>query len=284
MKLPALILLATSQLLIFSASAAPKDKAQADPPCAALKAEVAKAERELEKLRKQSATLLAELNRAKRTRHARHAPKPDAKLQAANRKLAEQVVALQREQAELLSIHERLRNQAAAAKKIQQRHEAQFAELANRLTAEKRQGAKQPPRPLPNRPLPNRPQPPASSPAAQAVAVLHFDKNDCTPTHEKEAAIAKIKEILRNNKDAQFDLIGHASSTGCAQANLCLSDCRAAAVRDLLIIAGIAPRILDTYALGDTKPVANNASPKGRAKNRRVEVHLYQPGSLPPGH
>lgn len=56
--------------------------------------------------------------------------------------------------------------------------------------------------------------------------------------------------------------------------NEILSQKRADAVRDYLISQGVNPDLVTAQGLGDANPVASNATPAGRAKNRRVELSL----------
>jgi outer membrane protein OmpA-like peptidoglycan-associated protein len=65
---------------------------------------------------------------------------------------------------------------------------------------------------------------------------------------------------------------GHTDSTGDPARNLDLSKRRAEAVKKALVSQfGIAADRLTSEGFGDTKPIAPNDTPKGRAENRRVE-------------
>jgi OmpA-OmpF porin, OOP family len=67
---------------------------------------------------------------------------------------------------------------------------------------------------------------------------------------------------------------GHTDNVGDARFNLRLSEERAAAVREALIRRGVDGDRLTTHGFGETRPLAPNKSPAGRAKNRRVEFIL----------
>lgn len=56
--------------------------------------------------------------------------------------------------------------------------------------------------------------------------------------------------------------------------NLQLSQKRADAVKNYLISQGVAPSMITAHGYGAADPVASNATPAGRAKNRRVEIEL----------
>lgn len=65
---------------------------------------------------------------------------------------------------------------------------------------------------------------------------------------------------------------GHTDSVGTATYNQTLSENRAQSVRSYLIQRGVAPNRVEAVGYGLTRPVADNATADGRARNRRVEV------------
>jgi hypothetical protein len=69
----------------------------------------------------------------------------------------------------------------------------------------------------------------------------------------------------------RFEIEGHTDNTGTDAINQPLSERRARAIVDQLIKDGIDASALTAKGYGSTKPVADNATPEGRAKNRRVE-------------
>ena len=69
-------------------------------------------------------------------------------------------------------------------------------------------------------------------------------------------------------------MIGHTDSKGSESYNQGLSERRAQAVTALLVAAGVDASIIDTSGMGETQPVASNDTEEGRARNRRVEVHV----------
>ncbi len=71
---------------------------------------------------------------------------------------------------------------------------------------------------------------------------------------------------------------GHTDSQGAAAYNQDLSQHRAQAVRDYLVTRGIASDRISAQGLGSSRSVADNASPEGRANNRRVEI-VVQPAA-----
>jgi len=83
--------------------------------------------------------------------------------------------------------------------------------------------------------------------------------------------IEKLAEYLKEHPDVKVIIEGHTDSTGPADYNLKLSQKRAEAVRKILIEKyGISPDRVIAKGYGETRPIAPNDTPEGRAKNRRV--------------
>lgn len=61
--------------------------------------------------------------------------------------------------------------------------------------------------------------------------------------------------------------------------NVDLSSKRADNVVDFLIKKGVSPQLISAAGMGETNPVASNATPEGKAQNRRIEVTLVGPGN-----
>jgi outer membrane protein OmpA-like peptidoglycan-associated protein len=69
---------------------------------------------------------------------------------------------------------------------------------------------------------------------------------------------------------------GHTDSTGSPDYNQGLSERRAASVRDFLAGQGIDWQRMMSVGYGLTRPVGDNATAQGRAKNRRVEIVIAE--------
>lgn len=67
-------------------------------------------------------------------------------------------------------------------------------------------------------------------------------------------------------------VLGHTDNTGEAGYNLDLSQRRAQAVANVLISEGVPGSRIRTIGRGEDQPIATNATPDGRAQNRRVEI------------
>ena len=109
----------------------------------------------------------------------------------------------------------------------------------------------------------------------------------------KDRILAKSFPVLNAVADAlkaepeikKVMIEGHTDNRGKASRNMELSDRRARSVLAYLVNKGVASERLDAQGYGDSKPVADNKTSKGRAANRRVEFHIVDPpqgGSLAP--
>jgi len=96
-----------------------------------------------------------------------------------------------------------------------------------------------------------------------------IDKSDIKP--ESMGTLNMIVGVLKSNPGLKFEIDGHTDNTGQAAHNLTLSQQRADAVKSQLVKMGIDASRLTTKGFGDTKPIADNSTPEGRANNRRVE-------------
>lgn len=84
--------------------------------------------------------------------------------------------------------------------------------------------------------------------------------------------VDELADIARSCDDIRLTVEGHTDATGAADANLVLSQERARAVRARLIAAGVPSDRLVSVGYGEDRPIASNATPEGRARNRRIEI------------
>lgn len=98
-----------------------------------------------------------------------------------------------------------------------------------------------------------------------------FNKSDVKP--ESKPALEEIAKLLKANPSMKVWVVGHTDSVGTLEANLKLSEARAAAVAKALVADyGISAARLKGTGVGPLSPLASNKSEEGRAKNRRVEL------------
>lgn len=87
--------------------------------------------------------------------------------------------------------------------------------------------------------------------------------------------LSALGQWLQAQPDRSITLIGHTDTSGTAAGNLALSQARANALRDWLAGQfGIEAARIFTLGRGGDVPLADNATPQGRAQNRRIEVVL----------
>lgn len=84
--------------------------------------------------------------------------------------------------------------------------------------------------------------------------------------------LQKVIDLINANPGTGVLIEGHTDSQGSANLNQVLSQRRAEAVRDALIQQGVDGSRLRAVGLGKDRPVADNGTAEGRARNRRVEV------------
>lgn len=104
-----------------------------------------------------------------------------------------------------------------------------------------------------------------------------FNTGSAAIRPESTPVIKEIAGILKDTPALKLKIIGHTDTDGKKESNLLLSRERAAAVKNELVQKyGIADGRLQTDGKGDTEPVADNTTPEGKTRNRRVEFIKIQ--------
>lgn len=103
-----------------------------------------------------------------------------------------------------------------------------------------------------------------------------FDTDQATLKNDAKIVIAKLAGILLILPELNLRVEGHTDSTGSADYNQGLSERRAVSVRDFLAQQGIGGQRMVAVGYGLSRPVADNATREGRAKNRRVEIVIAE--------
>jgi len=83
-----------------------------------------------------------------------------------------------------------------------------------------------------------------------------------------------VAKIMNDNPTYFANIDGHTDDVGKDDYNQNLSDKRAASVKAYLVSKGVADSRLTSTGYGETRPVADNKTAKGRALNRRVEMSV----------
>lgn len=101
-----------------------------------------------------------------------------------------------------------------------------------------------------------------------------FATNSSTLNAASKVSLNQFAQSLINNPDTDIQIQGYTDSTGNDNINIPLSENRAKAVYSFLMGDGVNIARMTFYGLGASNPVASNATPEGRAQNRRVEVYI----------
>jgi len=104
---------------------------------------------------------------------------------------------------------------------------------------------------------------------------------------QAQQTIAKMAAILAPQQTTKINVNGFTDNTPIGPglmrqgvtSNLILSQKRADNVMQYMISQGVKPNLVSAQGFGDADPVASNATPEGRAQNRRVELTLANTGS-----
>jgi outer membrane protein OmpA-like peptidoglycan-associated protein len=99
-----------------------------------------------------------------------------------------------------------------------------------------------------------------------------FDFGKYNLRSEAREKLAKLTGIVLAHPGLKLDIEGHTDSVGSDEANQKLSEQRAGTVRSYLIEQGLPDAGVSSRGFGKTTPVADNDTPAGRQKNRRVEI------------
>ena len=103
----------------------------------------------------------------------------------------------------------------------------------------------------------------------------YFDFDKAVVKKQYIPNLKQAADILKLYPDMRMVVAGHTDSVGSSKYNYGLGLRRARAVRDKLIGFGVNPKRLKVISYGETRPAASNATPEGRAKNRRVEFEEW---------
>lgn len=95
--------------------------------------------------------------------------------------------------------------------------------------------------------------------------------------------LRKLQDAIRLFPNSSIVVEGHTDSFGGDEANLALSQSRAEAVREYLLanMEELLPSSVESVGYGESRPVANNETDAGRAKNRRIDL-VIRPRAVAP--
>ncbi len=104
--------------------------------------------------------------------------------------------------------------------------------------------------------------------------LFDLDKAELRP--EGKATIEKAAAYLKQYPNDRVTIEGHACALGSEEHNLALGMRRAEAVRNYLVTQGIASQRIRTISYGESQPIADNSTEKGRSLNRRAVMEILE--------
>jgi outer membrane protein OmpA-like peptidoglycan-associated protein len=116
--------------------------------------------------------------------------------------------------------------------------------------------------------------PAAAAKFSGAIKGINFATGSAKIMKNSFKLLDEAAKLLEEYPSMKLRIEGHTDNVGKADKNQKLSEDRAESVRDYLQKKGIAGDRLEAKGFGDTKPVQDNKTPKGRAANRRIEFHI----------
>ncbi len=105
---------------------------------------------------------------------------------------------------------------------------------------------------------------------------LFFHPDHPEVMKESYPELNRLLKLMRENEELVIEVGGHTDSFGAETYNQLLSERRAKSVQYFLIQNGISKSRVSYKGYGESTPVADNETPEGRAKNRRVEVKFIK--------
>ncbi len=103
---------------------------------------------------------------------------------------------------------------------------------------------------------------------------VYFDTNKYNINTKSQQSLDKLAGVFIEYPDTNILVVGHTDNTGAAEYNMTLSKNRAYAVTNYLQNKGLSKGRFTTNWFGEDQPTNDNATPQGRAKNRRVNVAI----------
>jgi len=105
---------------------------------------------------------------------------------------------------------------------------------------------------------------------------LSFTSGSAALEARHDPMLAKLRQALREFPDVPITVEGHTDSYGVDLTNMRLSVSRAESVASYLLAnTSLSPAQISSLGFGEARPIANNETDEGRARNRRIDVVMY---------
>lgn len=105
---------------------------------------------------------------------------------------------------------------------------------------------------------------------------VEFATNKYVIKEKSYKNLDEIVNLMNEYPNAKFEIEGHTDNIGSEASNQILSESRAYALRQYFVDKGVDPKRMTFVGYGELRPRDTNATPEGRARNRRVEIRLIQ--------
>ena len=101
-----------------------------------------------------------------------------------------------------------------------------------------------------------------------------FDSGKADLKTEARKSLEKMASIMKKYPENVLSVNGYTDNTGSKEINEVLSEKRAKAVKEQLVLAGLSESVIATHGMGPSNPISDNSSLVGRKQNRRVEIEI----------
>jgi outer membrane protein OmpA-like peptidoglycan-associated protein len=108
----------------------------------------------------------------------------------------------------------------------------------------------------------------------RAFSNLEFETGKDIIRKKSYPSLNELAALMIQHPDWILTLSGHTDNQGTPEFNMVLSEKRAKSVKKYLVGKGVNENNIVTEWFGDTRPIADNKTPQGRQKNRRVEMKV----------
>lgn len=108
------------------------------------------------------------------------------------------------------------------------------------------------------------------------IRFVYFDYDKYNISAKYIEVLDDAARILDENPGMRLRIEGHTDAIASDAYNQVLSENRAAAAKEFLVINGVIPDRISTLGMGEKEPYATNLTPEGRALNRRVELFFEE--------
>lgn len=106
--------------------------------------------------------------------------------------------------------------------------------------------------------------------------IIEFESGKATLADSGKVILDQMSVALLKLKDKKVEVIGHTDNAGSRASNLSLSQARAETVKSYVASRGVSPDAIAVSGEGPDRPVADNRTAEGRARNRRIEFKVVQ--------